>query len=126
MSEGLVTFILSYHDLHELPRNRKVANETLNGAIGGSVANVFGQLLADPKPIRYGTNPGREFFYACTQSEKKFLVKSRIFLVNRRLYQLTCLMEESVFDQKLAEDFWGTFRLLESESDLPPRPKISR
>ena len=127
VNEGLTTYIFGYHDLHEQPANQKIVDDTLNGAIKGSVANVLGQLLADPMKIKYtDNNMGREFVYACTQNEKKFIVTSRVFLVNRRQYQLTCLMEESVFDQDVANGFLDSFTIIKSESDLPPRPKTSR
>jgi len=126
VNEGLTTYIFGYHDLHEIPKTKKNVNDALDGAVRGSVANVLGQLLSSPTVIKYKTNLGRQFVYACSQQEKKYIVTSRVFVVGKRLYQISCLMEESVFSAPVAEKFLQSFRLIQIESDLPPRPRVSR
>lgn len=123
VNEGLTTFVFGYHDLHETPESGKKANEVLDGAVKGSIANVLGRLVSGPKKITFKkVNPGREFVYACVQNKKKYIVSARVLLVRRRQYQISCLMEESVFSEDVANQFLNSLRIFEPESDLPPRP----
>jgi hypothetical protein len=125
VNEGLTTYVFGYHDLHEIPQTGKKVKEVLDWSVRGSVANVLGQLIADPQVIKYDSNLGRQFVYVCGSEKTRYIVTARIFLVGKRLYQVSCLMEENVFDKTVAEVFLDTFHLIPTKSDLPPRPKTT-
>lgn len=125
-NDGKSTLVFGYHDLHEIPRSRKKVNDALDGAVRGSVANVMGQLLTNPTEIKYKHHPGRQFIYVCAQEKTKYVVTARVLMVGKRQYQLSCLMEEEVYDKSIAERFLDSFRLIQPKNDLPPRPRISQ
>ena len=120
-NQGQAATVFSYHDLNEMPATSKVADETLTGAVAGSIANVFGKPVSQQK-IRYKSYPGREFVYMYAQSDKIFKVSARVFLVGQRQYQISLLMDNEHYDEAMATAYLNTFRLFESDSDLPPRP----
>ncbi len=125
VSEGLATFIFGYHDLHEKPSDQQAAN-ALDGAVRGAVGNVMGQLLDTPKRITYNKYPGRQFGYQFIQNEQRFTVLSRVYLINKRQYQLNVVMDVDVYDESLASKFLNSFKYLEPENDIPPRPRDSK
>jgi hypothetical protein len=119
-NQGAGGFVLSYHDLHTVPKTAKEIDAVLNGAVAGAIENVLGKPLPQERngvsatqfKIRYGNN--------------LYQVSSRVFLVGARQYQISALMEQSKFDSELVAAYLGTFRLvkpepepeLESETDL--------
>ena len=101
----------------------------MDGAVRGSVANVLGQMIGKPSAFKYENNFGRQFVYgyqytpaakSTTEAPPKpinFVVISRVLLVGKRQYQLTCLMERSIFDEQLAGKFLNSFKLAKTEQD---------
>ena len=122
--QGKTTFVFGYHDLHETPIGKDV-DSTLNGAVRGSVANVLGQLVAEPTKIKYKETMGRQFVYQCQQQDRIFIVTTRTFLKGKRLYQVSCIMEDGIFDEQIASKYLNSFRYSEFVKDLPPRPPSS-
>jgi hypothetical protein len=132
VNEGTTTFIFGYHDLHEEPADNKTINATLDGAVRGSVANVFGQLAGRPTPIRFKKALGRQFVYRYQQARPKsdgteqkdiYVVTARVFLMGKRQYQVNCLMKQSIFDEQLAAKFLNSLTILDPPKDLPPLPQ---
>ncbi len=132
-ADGNITYVFSYHDLHAKPIDEKTANDALFWSVRGSYANVFGQLV-NPQDLGWEENPqqikqegivGRQFVCRFVQNEIPFILTGRVFLVEERLYQLNCIMAEEIYDAKLAAKFFGSFKLLAPEIDLPPRPRDS-
>jgi len=85
----------SWWDMHETPTGRKQINEALDGAVKGSVVNVFGEL-SQMNPIKSGKVPGREFDFKFTLTApngKTSMMsgKSRIFIKENRRYQVTAI-----------------------------------
>jgi hypothetical protein len=120
-NQGRAASIFSYHDLHAPPATAQTINQTLEGAVIGSLANVYGKLISQQR-IRYKENPGLEFAYNYAQGETIYRATARVFLVGKRQYQISLLMEDAHFDEALAKAYLNSLRLYETDADLPPRP----
>ncbi len=105
------TMVFGYNDLATKPKTEDEISKVLDGAVRGSVTNVLGQLQSDPIKITYGKHLGRQFVYACLQSDQKFICTSRVFVVDDRQYQITAVMGDKVFDEIIAARFLNSFRL---------------
>ena len=125
-NEGKITYLFVYNDLNERPTTQKGQDQALDGAIRGSIINVSGKLAKKVDLIKYKSNPGRQFVYRYLQGEKQFVVISRVFLVGRRLYQITFLSLESEFNEALAAKFLNSFKLVKPPSDDPPTPRLTK
>lgn len=133
VADGNLSYVFSYHDLHEIPKDGETTKAALEGAVRGSVANVLGHLV-DIQDLGWKTNPmvvrqdkyiGRQFACRFIHSEKRFIVTSRVFLVGKRLYQLNCIMAEDIFDMNLPAKFLKSFKIIVPEDDSPPRPRLA-
>lgn len=131
LGEDALTCVFSYHDLFDKPDSTAKINATLDGAVNGSVANIMGQL-ATPEELGLKSNPvvvkkknflGRQYVCRFIREGKVHVVTAKVFLVGKRLYQLNCIMPEETYDAHLAAKFINSFELVESENDLPPRPR---
>lgn len=116
-------YIFGYHDLHFAPTGKKKINETLDGAVRGSFANVSGKMTGHAK-IRYGKYPGRAYVYLYSFKDKIYKVSARVFLVDERQFQLSTIMPQDSFDDEMAKKFLESFRIVKPDSDLPPRPPV--
>ncbi len=116
-------YIFGYHDLHRTPQGNKNINQTLDGAVRGSFANVSGKLIGHAK-IRYGKYPGRAYVYLYSFKNKIYKVSARVFLVDNRQFQLSTIMPQDSFDDATAKKFLESFRIVKPDSDLPPRPPL--
>ena len=126
VNEGKATYIFGYHDLHQTPPNKPAREKTLDGAVRGSVINVDGKLLSDVKRIRFKKYPGRQFKYQYEQDEKLYAVLSRVFLVDKRQYQISSVALMPEYDEALATEFLNSFKLVIIENDEPPVPRSLR
>ncbi|MEL7498001.1 MAG: hypothetical protein AAFN77_10350 [Planctomycetota bacterium] len=129
---GKASYIFSYHDLEERPKDSKAIAATLEGAMRGSLMTVSGKLLSEPQEIQYAGAPGRQFVYGYEQRirnkdgdalTEQFFVIARVFLVRRRQYQLSVLMDSDVYEENLAGKYLNSFKLIKPEPDLPPVPR---
>lgn len=128
VADGNLAFVFSYHDLHAMPVNK---NTVLDGAVRGSYINVLGQLVdakelgakKNPQVIDKDGYPGRQFVFRFIQNEKTLIATSRVYLVDKRLYQFNCIMAEDIFDPIHAARFLKSFEIIAFEPDLPPRPR---
>lgn len=146
VDEGKISYLFSYHDLPEIPRQPKDVQSTLEGAMMGSVMNVGGRILGEPEEIWYqnSNGPGRQFAYQFWQrikekvagevveKERDFVVYSRVYLMKKRQYQLSVIMSGDIFDKSdpktkaNTERFLNSFRVVKPESDLPPLPRVQK
>ena len=125
-AESSINFTLNYHDLSERPRGGDGIENTLEGVIRGTLANVSGQLLSKTEIVLKGAK-GRQFAYGFVDNkDNKYIALSRTFLKGRRLYQLTAVKvvkDERDFDETVAARFLNSFEFAPPKSDLPPVPK---
>lgn len=122
---GRSLYIFSYHDMFQRPRSEKAIDNTLEGAVRGSLTTVNGVLTSEGvTKIKYLDKfPGRQFAYTYQQNGNDYVALSRIYLVRDRQYQLTTLMHESAISELLAGKFVNSFKLYTPEPDLPPVPR---
>ena len=85
----------SWYDMHEAPATPQALKNALDGAVKGSVVNVFGELKR-MDAVRSGKVSGREFEFDFTlnlPSGKSATMhgRSRIFIQDKRRYQLTVI-----------------------------------
>nr|MBN2276833.1 hypothetical protein [candidate division Zixibacteria bacterium] len=86
------------------------AENILSGARDGAVANIKGRLL-DDRPIHIGDHPGREFEIEIAGG--RGVMKMRIYLVGRRLFQVTAGTVMKNTSSPDMERFLDSFRLME-------------
>lgn len=127
--ESKMNFTVNYNDLAEQPRGTKGVNATLEGVVRGSLSNVSGQLL-DKKEIKLGRVKGRQFAYQFADNQNnQYVVLSRAYIKERRIYQLTVVMdlpsyvEKQEYHEEVAALFLNSFKIVRAKSDLPPIPK---
>ena len=103
-------YIVSYADYPEsLVRNNNT-DVMLDGARDGAVANVDGKLLAERRITLQGY-PGRELLVEAQSKGVQGLVRARVYLVGRRLYQMLVAGSEAQFSESDAEIFLNSFQL---------------
>jgi hypothetical protein len=96
----------SWMDLHEAPVGRAL-KEALDGAVKGSVVNVFGELNR-MDPIKSGQVDGRDFqfrFSINTPDGKTHMLSghSRVFIQGNRRYQLNVIAPEGKEDEDMVK-----------------------
>lgn len=126
VNDGKATYIFGYNDLHEAPADARTLDRALEGAVRGSVVNVQGKLLSEVTKIRFKNSMGRQFNYRYFQSEKPYVVLSRVFIVGKRQYQISAVSLESEHNEALAAEYLNSFKLLTVENDEPPVPRVRK
>jgi hypothetical protein len=127
-ADGTYNLTFVYHDEATTPSSRKQIQAVLDGAVTGAIAMVNGELL-DQKEIFLKSNKGRDFVYRCEiedallQTTHNLKIRTRIILVRNRLYSMNYIAEKDVFDNKIADRFFDSFELVNTPSDLPPKPR---
>jgi hypothetical protein len=76
----------------------------------GAVANLKGKLLSE-KDVKLGKYPGREIRIEVKGGARLF--RARVFLVDRRLYQVVVFGTKETATSKDADRFLSSFRLVE-------------
>ncbi len=122
VNKGTANFVFVYHDLHVPMNNNKTRNNTLDGAVRGAQARLIGKLISVKAIKHLNKYPGREFVFVVSQGDSILRFSCRVFLVGQRLYQLNVVMMDNAFDERMANKFLDSFKLVKMESDLPPRP----
>ena len=97
----------SWYDMHEAPATPQALKNALDGAVKGSVVNVFGELKR-MDTVRSGKVSGREFEFDFTlnlRSGKSAAMhgRSRVFIKDKRRYQLTVINYVGKGDSDLAD-----------------------
>jgi hypothetical protein len=103
-------YLVSYQDNPKLGEaEAKVQEEALKTA-QDSLGKTFGKLLSE-KPIKLlDKYPGREFEYEIPGQKGRY--RSRMYLVDGRLYQVIVVGTEEFASSKTAEAFFNSFGLL--------------
>ncbi len=103
-------YLVSYQDNPNLEEaNEKESEEALKTA-QDSLGKTFGKLLNE-KPIKLlDKYPGRQFEYEIPG--QKGLYRSRIYLVDGRLYQVVVVGTEAFTTSKTADSMLDSFQLL--------------
>ena len=96
----------SWYDMHEAPATAKALKATLDGAVKGSVVNVFGEL-AKMESVKSGKVNGREFEFKFTLNlpggkSAAMSGHSRVFIKGKRRYQLNVIAYAGKEDKALA------------------------
>lgn len=102
----------SWYDMHEAPTTAKEIKATLEGAVKGSVVNVFGELTRMDM-AKSGKVPGREFDFKFSMkpSQGKEMMmsgRSQIFLKGKRRYQLTVISYAGKEDRDLTQKLFDS------------------
>ena len=98
-------FVVSYSDFAEV--DPKSVEKRLDHARDGAVNSARGKLRSE-KPIELGGHPGRELVI---EKAGDTIVRMRIYLARRRLYQVMVLGSGPTFAAKDVETFLDSFRL---------------
>ncbi|MBY0459567.1 MAG: hypothetical protein K2V38_19780 [Gemmataceae bacterium] len=88
-----------------------VTQGRLDGARDGAVRNVGGALKTS-SPVTLGGHPGREFTATITSPAAGFL-RSRVYLVGTRMYQVVVVGTESYANSAECTNFLNSLKLLD-------------
>ncbi len=117
IDQGQIVFVFSYHDLHDMPENRRKVNEILDGAVKGTVARVIGQLNSD-QTVSLREYPGRKISYDFTQNGQGLKSDSEIYLIGKRQYVLNAIFKDSNYDAALSQKFFDSFNPFNPEETV--------
>ena len=81
----------------------------LDGARDGAVNNVKGKLLNEKK-IAIGSHPGRDITFEAVNGQ--YLARSRMYLVNQRLYQIMVLAPREQGLPAKIDQYLDSFQLI--------------
>jgi hypothetical protein len=95
----------------ERESERQIQNR-LDGARDGAIRNVNGKLKSSSPITLNGKYPGREFTATITKPIQG-QTRARIYLVNRRLYQVMLVGTDSYATSPQATEFLNSFQLVE-------------
>lgn len=110
LKEPSSEYWIVYIDYPDLTVRNKGGPQLLNDARDGSISNVGGRLLAEQK-VFLREYPGLEIDYE-GRAEDVNSYKSRIYLVNQRLYVLLVTSPKDQPFSRQALTFLDSFRLL--------------
>jgi hypothetical protein len=103
-------YLVSYQDNPRLEEADATAAEDALKTSQQSLAKKFGKLLTE-KPIKLEDKyPGRQFEYE--MPGKKGIYRSRIYLVDGRLYQVIVVGTEAFANSEIADAMLDSFKLL--------------
>ena len=104
------SFVVSYSDLPDKELTKGSVDKRLEQACKGAVESARGKLRGGEKPIKLDGHPGREIEI---EKDGKIVARMRIFLVERRLYQVMVLGSGTIFSPKEKDvtTFLDSFRL---------------
>lgn len=101
-------FVICYCDYSQELVAQSDPERMLDGAVGGAVANVKGQLTKDKKLDNYGI-PAREIE---VNVPGKGIVTTRLILNGRRLYQVMTMLPFDWQDEDKSSQFFDSFKML--------------
>lgn len=115
---------VAYADLpKEVSLNSLDINQLLNSFASGFAQGSGGRLVSQEN-IRLGDFPGREIRLQYSQGE---IGRGRIFLANRRLYQVVVITSKESSLPKSIEGFFKSFRIVNNntgpQKPAPPTPE---
>jgi hypothetical protein len=109
--DGKAMFMIAYHDLDYDAVDDDKIRDVLDGGVKGSLLNALGKL-SKHEPIKLGAHPGRHFEYSGNRFERKIEAVSRIYLVGRRVYQITVLRSPELDLAADSSKFFDSFTLV--------------
>jgi hypothetical protein len=89
-----------------------LTEQRLDGARDGAIGKVRGKLLKNQPIIMAGKYPGREFTASLSEPANG-LVRARIWLVGKRLYQVMVIGTDTYAGSTSSTDFLDSFRLID-------------
>jgi hypothetical protein len=97
-----------------IPENEpnETIQERLDGSRDGAIRNVGGTLKSSQAITLNGKYPGREFSATLT-TPAQGQMRCKVFLVNRRLYQVLVLGTDSFVTSQKADEFLNSFQLID-------------
>jgi hypothetical protein len=119
IKQGQAVFLLSYNDVDIDANDEKKVVDVLDGGVKGSLLNALGKLTKHER-IKLGEHPGRHFEYVGNRYEKSLVGSSRIFLVGRRLFQLSVVHAPDVDVSAETAKFFDSFRLVTPDQSAKP------
>jgi hypothetical protein len=109
--DGNAVYYVSYVDYPAELVQHSDPDKMLEGSRDGARQKINGHITADVATT-IGGYPGREFVMECTDEKARALhIKSRIVLVERRLYQLMAVIPKSAKKTGRADAFLRSFTL---------------
>jgi hypothetical protein len=84
----------------------------LDGARDGAIKNAGGTLASSSPVTLAGKYPGREFTASVTNPTKG-LVRARVYLVGKRMYQVMVMGTESYANSAASTEFLNSFQVIE-------------
>lgn len=105
-----VGYAVSYNDMpfdDDKLKQPGVVDNVLDGSANGQVTNVKGKLISQ-KAIKLGEFPGREVHFEVPGQGE---IRSRIFLVGKRLYQTMVQGPKASVTSKDADKFLDSFKV---------------
>lgn len=101
--------MISVTELPAMPGDQASINKSLNGAVDGSIRSTLAVETSRYSCSLQG-HPGREF--TANIPAKNGKMKSRLFLANKRLYQVLVVGENSFVDSSYGQMFIKAFSFL--------------
>lgn len=125
IQQGKAMFMVAYHDLDFDVIDDEKIHDVLDGGVKGSLFNVLGKLSKHER-IEFDHHPGRHFEYAGNRFNQPILADSRIYLVGRRVYQVTVIRRPEVDVSAETEKFVNSFKLVTKEPAADSTPESGR
>jgi hypothetical protein len=109
---GKAIFMTAYHDLDFDAKDEKKIRDVLDGGVHGSLLNALGKI-SKHEQIKLGEHPGRHFEYAGNRYNQKIEAVSRIYLVGRRVIQITVIRTPETDVAADITKFFDSLKLVE-------------
>ena len=124
IKDGKARFMLAYHDLNFEPVDETKIRDVLDGGIKGSLLNALAKLSKHER-IKFGEYPGRHFEYSGKRFGQSIQATSRIYLVGRRMYQITVIHSPGVDVSAETTKFFESFKFATAVDVAPPADPFS-
>jgi hypothetical protein len=108
-------FMVLYNDYPTEHVNKVGAANLLKQSQEGVVASAKGQLSREPREIKLGKHPGREFRFTVETPAGKVNSAWRIYLVGNRLYQTGVVAVGKEAAEADVKTFGESFKLLQGQ-----------
>jgi hypothetical protein len=113
--EGKALFAIVYADYPETMVTSSNRDKIVESAARGAVSNVNGKLIASNK-VSVSGNPGREVVAQIKSGNgQEGTLKSRVFLVKNRLYQVMTIAAQSEAGSAELDNFLTSFKLTDAK-----------
>jgi hypothetical protein len=113
--EGKALFAIVYADYPETMVTSSNRDKIVEGAARGAVSNVNGKLIASNK-VSVSGNSGREVVAQIKSGNgQEGTLKSRVFLVKNRLYQVMTIAAQNEAGSAELDNFLTSFKLTDAK-----------